>query len=272
MIGAIIGDMVGSPYDLHNIKTKHFELFNPRCHFTDDTVMTVAVAEALLQYERIGIDNVEDFKKTLVQTMRRLGKIYISAGYGRGFFHWLMSKDPQPYHSFGNGSAMRVSPVAWYASSLTETLFLAKASAEVTHNHPEGIKGAVAVAGAIYLAKSGASMPKIRRFTEQYYRIDFSLDKIRPRYRFDCTCQGSIPQALQAFFESVSFEDALRNAVSIGGDSDTIAAITGSIAAAYYGVDPSLVDEAESRLTVDLLATTTKFMNKYKDKETSCNT
>ena len=272
MIGAIIGDIVGSPYDFNNIKTKNFDLFGTKNHFTDDTVMTVAVAEALLQYEKIDETNVEEFKSTLIQSMRRLGKIYFSAGFGMYFFHWLMQENPQPYNSYGNGSAMRVSPVAWYAKTLEETIFLAIATAEVTHNHLEGIKGAVSTAGAIFLAKSGASMTEIQDFVKQYYTIDFSLDEIRSTYSFDCTCQGSVPQAFQAFFESISFEGTIRNAVSIGGDSDTIAAIAGSIAEAYYGVDKKIIDKAKTYLTSDLSNTVEAFTLKYIKPKENYNT
>jgi type I restriction enzyme M protein len=264
MIGAIIGDIVGSPYDFNNIKTKDFELLGKRNRFTDDTVMTVAVAETLLKYEKIDINNVEEFQSSLIQVMKKLGKIHLAAGFGAFFFKWLMQEEPKPYNSFGNGSAMRVSPVAWYAKTLEETAFLAKATSEITHNHPEGIKGAVSVAGATFLAKNGALMEEIKAFVAQYYTIDFSLDEIRETYKFDCSCQGSIPQAFEAFFESTSFEDAIRNAVSIGGDSDTIAAITGSIAEAYYGVDEEILDKAKKYLTPNMQDIIDKFDIKYK--------
>ena len=266
MIGAIIGDIIGSPYESRykDIKTKEFPLFGIGNHFTDDTVTTIAVAAALLKYDEITPDNVEDFKTTLTNSMRSLGKIYIGARYGKHFFSWLFQENPQPYNSFGNGSAMRVSPVAWYANSLEEALFVAKATSEITHNHPEGIKGAVSVTGAIFLAKNGAFMPEIQDFVSRYYTVDFSLDEIRDTYRFDCSCQGSVPQAFEAFFESTSFEDAIRNAVSIGGDSDTIAAITGSIAEAYYGVDQEIADKAKKYLTPRMQDIIDKFDIKYK--------
>lgn len=251
MLGAIIGDIVGSRFEFKNIRTKTFDLFSGgwrRCTFTDDTIMTIAVAKALTKYKEI--KNIEKFKKTLVRTMRFVGTRYPFCGYGQRFSFWLFSVCPlPPYNSFGNGSAMRVSPVAWYANSLEEAESLAKATAEVTHNHPEGIKGAQAIASAIYLARTGKAKEEIRQYiTQNYYQINFTLDEIRPTYRFDETCQGSCPQALQAFFESTDFEDAIRNAISIGGDSDTIAAMAGSIAEAYYGIPEDIKTKALSYL------------------------
>lgn len=260
MTGAIIGDIVGSRYEFHNHRSKDFPLFTFSCFFTDDTVMTLAVAKALNKYK--SVTDYEKFKKTLVKSMHKLGDMYPECGYGGRFYHWLKDKINEPYNSFGNGSAMRVSPVGWYASSLEEAENLARATAEVTHNHPEGIKGAVSVAGAIYLARHGASMEEIRKYVSGFYNIDFTLDEIRPTYRFNETCQGSVPQAFEAFFESVSFEDAIRNAVSIGGDSDTIAAITGSVAEAFYGVDVSLWEKAEFFLDEELLEIYYEFNSK----------
>ena len=234
MLGALAGDIVGSVYEWKNIKTKDFPLVRPDCRMTDDSVMTAAVAAALMA---AGKEDLPAFQEELVQRMQWLGRRNLGLGYGPRFERWILSDYPQPYGSLGNGSGMRVSPVAWFAGSLDECEKLAAATAEVTHNHPEGIKGAVAVAGAIYLARTGHSMAEIREYTEQYYHIDFTLDEIRPDYDFVETCQGSVPQALEAFFESISFEDAIRNAVSIGGDSDTIAAMAGSIAEAYFGVN-----------------------------------
>ena len=251
MFGAIIGDIVGSRFEFDNCKSKEFELFTNTCDFTDDTVMTLAVAKALLPYE--AITDMDAFKRELVRVMHEVGMPHPHCGYGGRFCTWMMKNDTEPYGSFGNGSAMRVSPVAWFAGSLDECEKLAAATAEVTHNHPEGIKGAVAVAGAIYLARTGHSMAEIREYTEQYYHIDFTLDEIRPDYDFVETCQGSVPQALEAFFESTGFEDAIRNAVSIGGDSDTIADMAGAIAEAYYGADREMKDIALSYLDLDLL-------------------
>ena len=234
MYGALIGDIVGSKYEFNNIKTKDFPLFSKGCSFTDDTVMTVAVARALINSQEKGLE----FHAELVAQMQSLGKRFAfpQCGYGSRFKAWLTSPDPKPYRSFGNGSAMRVSPCGLFADTLEEALFLAKASAEVTHNHPEGIKGAQAVAAAVFMAKTGKTKEQIKAYIEEnFYRLDFTLDAIRPAYAFDETCQGSVPQAIAAFLESVSYEDAVRNAVSLGGDSDTLAAITGSVAWSYYG-------------------------------------
>lgn len=237
MLGAIIGDVVGSVYEWNNIKTKDFDLFKPNCFFTDDTVMTIAVAKALIVTREKQSKSLKkvSFKEELIQQMQAFGRRYPKADYGGMFAKWLVSDNPQPYNSFGNGSAMRVSPCGYIAVELDEALELAKASAEVTHNHPEGIKGAQATASAIFLARYGKSKEKIREYIEEnFYTLDRTIDEIRPNYRFDETCQGTVPQAIQAFLESTDFEDAIRNAISLGGDSDTLAAITGSIAWAYY--------------------------------------
>ena len=252
MIGAIIGDIVGSIYEFDNIKKKEFKLFDFDYTFTDDTVMTIAVGKALSQHNRA--DGTEAFKKNLIKTMHEFGNLYPYAGYGGRFAKWIENEETAPYGSFGNGSAMRVSAVGWWALSLEEAEEYAKASAEVTHNHPEGIKGAQAVAGAIYLAKMGATKEVIKEYIEKkYYALDFTLDEIRPTYKFEVSCQKSVPQAIEAFLESKSFEDTLRNAISIGGDSDTIAAIAGSIAETYYGVDEELRETALSYLDENLL-------------------
>ena len=246
MTGAIIGDIVGSRFEFNNHKFKDFTLFTSECFFTDDTVMTLAVAKALNEYENI--TDLEIFKQSLVKSMHEVGVHYPDSGYGGRFYGWIMNKRKDPYNSYGNGSAMRVSPISWYAESLKEVETLAKATAEVTHNHPEGIKGAVSVAGAIYLARTGRSKAEIKEYVSKFYKIDFTLAEIRPTYGFYETCQESVPQAFEAFFESESFEDAIRNAISIGGDSDTIAAITGSIAEAYYGISDKLKETAVSYL------------------------
>lgn len=233
MLGAIIGDIVGSKYEFNNIKTKDFPLFSSDSVYTDDSIMTIAVARALL-YSR---EEKRDFKEILVREMQTLGRKYPypKGGYGNRFAQWLQAEAPQPYNSFGNGSAMRVSPCGLIAVELTEALSLAKASAEVTHNHPEGVKGAQAVAGAVFLAKRKSEKKYIADFiSTNFYDLDFTLDEIRNTYYFNETCQGTVPQAIVAFLESESFEDAIRNAVSLGGDSDTLTAITGSIAWAYY--------------------------------------
>lgn len=233
MLGAIAGDMIGSRFEWHNHKSKDFELFTDASCFTDDSVLTVAQADSLLS----GVPFAEKLKEYFWR--------YPHAGYGGRFFRWAGSDSREPYNSFGNGSAMRVSPVGWYFNDLSTVLSGARHSAAVTHDHPEGIKGAQATAAAIFLARIGENKADIRDFiVERFgYRFDFTLDDIRPHYQFDVTCQGSVPQALQAFFEASDFEDAIRNAVSIGGDSDTIACITGGIAEAFYGEVPAAIAE-----------------------------
>lgn len=255
MLGAIAGDIAGSVYEWNNIKTKDFPIYSEKCFFTDDTVMTCAVAEAIMNG-----GTHEDF----IRAMKKYGRKYPGAGYGCRFSHWLFSDSTEPYNSFGNGSAMRVAPCGWAADIKKvgkiedftvpdEVRILARTSAEVTHDHPEGIKGAMAVADAIYIARcyskslypygccrkvSRKCKEHIKEHTERVYGYDLShtLDEIRPSYRFNETCQGTVPQAITAYLESTSFDDAIRNAVSLGGDSDTLAAITGSIAEAEYGV------------------------------------
>lgn len=261
MIGAIFGDIVGSVYEFDNIKTKEFPLFGWTNEFTDDTVMTLAVAEAILQTE--DLSHYAEFRRALVASMHRLGEEYPYAGYGLRFERWLAEKETEPYGSYGNGSAMRVSPVAWCAGSLREATVLAQLSAEVTHSHPEGIKGAVVTAGATYLARTGASMEEIRAFVSSYYDIGFTLDAIRDTYRFNETCMDTVPQAMVAFLESSSFEDAIRNGISIGGDSDTLCAITGAVAEAYYGVSEEERRRAVSYLDENLCEILFRFEEKY---------
>ena len=273
MLGAIYGDIVGSVYEFNNIRTKNFELFSEKSKFTDDTVMTLAVANALVIFDEMtreencldapSKNNLTYFKEILISEMHTLGDKYPNVGYGGHFRFWLREKQTEPYGSYGNGSAMRVSPVAWYANALEETVDFAKASAEVTHNHPEGIKGAVVTAGAAYLARTGAKMDEIKAFAAKYYKIDFTLDEIRPTYQFNETCQDTVPQAMQAFFESHSFEDAIRNAISIGGDSDTLAAITGSVAEAYYGMTDREEQSVTDRLDSTLLNILNDFRNRF---------
>lgn len=252
MLGGIAGDIIGSRFEHAQIKTKDFELFSRQCTFTDDTVHTVAVADSLLT-------------KTPYQTnFIRYFQHYPNAGYGHRFRRWARSLRPVPYGSFGNGSAMRVSPIAWYYDSLDKVLEEAMHSAEVTHNHPEGIKGAQAVAGAIYLARTGAGKDGIRAFVEGRFGYDLSMtvDEIRPGYSFNVTCQGSIPQAIIAFLEATDYEDAVRNAVSLGGDSDTLACIAGSIAEAYFGGVPEAIrDEALRRLDEPLTEVLQRFLD-----------
>jgi len=233
MIGAIAGDIIGSVYEFHNYKRTDFPLFDPACRFTDDTVLTVAVADYLLH----GGSYVDKFKEYF--------RLYPHRGYGSIFARWAASDRVTPYGSFGNGSAMRVSPVGFAFNSLDEVLAEAKRSAEVTHNHPDGIAGAQSVAGAIFLARAGKDKAEIKEFVEKSfgYYLNEPLRRIRSDYGFDETCPGSVPQAITAFLESRSVVDAIRKAVSIGGDSDTIACIAGGIAHAYYKKIPSKVEE-----------------------------
>ena len=237
MFGAFIGDIVGSKYEFDNIKTKQFPLFSEGCDYTDDSIMTVAMAEAILRCSRENRCTEADFRDVLVQTMQQFGRKYPhpTGAYGGRFADWLYQKNPQPYNSYGNGSAMRASPCGMIAVTLEEALCLGRVGADVTHNHPEGIKGAQATAAAVFFAKSGKSNAEIRQYIgEHFYPLDFTLDSIRAGYRFDVSCQGSVPQAIVAFLESDSFEDAIRNVISIGGDCDTTGAITGAIAWVYY--------------------------------------
>lgn len=241
MIGAIIGDIVGSRWEFHPIKTKVFPLFTSgRNRFTDDTVMTLAVAEALLTGQRGAV-----LAKTTTQLMQAAAQDYPHRGYGRSFRQWLKATHPRPYRSFGNGAAMRVSACAYAADTLEEVKRLAFTVTAITHNHHEGLKGAEATVVAIFMARQGASKDEIRAEIEKhYYPLGFTLSQIRPGYEFNETCQGSVPQGIRCFLEAKSFEDALRNAVSLGGDADTLAAIAGSIAEAYFGVPEQLRNTA----------------------------
>ena len=263
MLGAIIGDVSGSRFEWNNIKTKTFELFTEKCFPTDDSIMTLAVAKAILRCD----DDHEGLEEETVKCMQKYGRRYPDAGYGMRFYDWLFTEEPKPYRSFGNGAAMRVSPCGFAAKTLDEAIALAKAVTRVTHNHKEGMKAAEAVTTAIFMARSGSKMAEIRECIEKkYYKIDFTLDAIRPTYDFDVTCQGSVPQAFEAFFESTGFEDAIRNAISIGGDSDTIAAITGGMAEAYYGIPSGIREKVLAFLDNDLLAIVAKFESKYGKK------
>lgn len=254
MIGAICGDIIGSIYERENTKSKKFQLFGEGNCFTDDSVMTCAIANACYEYSNN--KDKDKFKKDCIFYMQKLGLSHINAGYGGTFIYWLVTKNPSPYNSFGNGSAMRVSPVAYVAETLEEAENLAKISASVSHNHPEGIKGAKAVAGSIWLLLNGSSKEDIRNYiNKNYYNLNFSIDSIRDKYVFDVTCQGSVPQAIEAFLESESFEDAIRLAISLGGDSDTIAAITGSLAEACYSVPENIKNQALRYLDDELLST-----------------
>ena len=250
ILGAIIGDVVGSIYEFNNIKTKEFKLFTSGSTFTDDTVMTLAVASALRKWKKGETIKPKDFTKAVIEAMKSFGKKYPNAGYARRFRNWLTSRTTKPYGSFGNGSAMRVSPVAWYFDDLETVEKFAALNAEVTHNHPEGIKGAQAAAAAIFLARTGKSKSAIRGYIETKYDYDLSrtCDQIREVYTFDGSCQGTVPEAITAFLDAENFEDALRNAISLGGDSDTLAAITCSIAQGMWGVPEDIEKAAREKL------------------------
>ena len=254
MYGAILGDIIGSPFEFdRGNKTKEFDLFTKGCDFTDDSVMTIAVGEALLA---VGAEaTVKEIEEALVTNMQDWGKRYPYAGYGGRFRYWLRESNPKPYGSYGNGSAMRVSAVGWLYDSLERTREVARATANVTHNHPEGIKGAEATASAIYMARNESSKEEIKEYIERefHYNLDRTLDEIRPGYHMDETCQRTVPEAIIAFLESQDFEDAIRNAVSLGGDTDTLGAITGSIAEAFYGISDVLIAECRSRIDEGLM-------------------
>lgn len=235
MNGAMFGDFVGSIYEWDNIKTKDFLFTTPDCFLTDDSYMTLAVASACVNWPKH--HDLDRFSSDVMQEMLRIGRKYPGKGYGGRFSRWLQSNDPQPYGSYGNGSAMRVSPCGFIARSLAEAEDLAEYSAYPTHDHREGVKGAKATAAAVYMACNHATKEEIADYIRNnYYPLDKTLDEIRPTYTFDDTCQGTVPPAIQAFLESTGFEDAIRNAISLGGDSDTLAAITGGIAEAFYGI------------------------------------
>ena len=253
MYGAILGDMIGAPYEFDmGKKTKEFPLFCTESQYTDDSVMTIAVAEALLDNQ---FQDDETVKAGLVDSMRKWGKKYPNAGYGGKFWHWLRAEDPKPYGSYGNGSAMRVSSAGWLFDTLEQTRHMARLTAEVTHNHPEGIKGAESTASAIYLARTGHSKDEIKDYIVKEFGYDLSrtCDQIRPKYYHVESCQGTVPEAITAFLEGTDFEDVIRTAVSLGGDCDTLTCIAGSIAEAFYGVPEQLKDECRSRLPKDML-------------------
>lgn len=254
ILGAIAGDIIGSYYEFREFRSTEFPLFCENSKFTDDTVMTVAQAEWLLT------------RNDLTETMRKYGNHYTHRGYGRMFYCWLILPNPRSYDSYGNGSAMRVSPVGWAFDTIEETLEWAKRSAEVTHNHPEGIKGAQATAACIFLARKGKSKDEIRKYVESTFGYDLSktCDEIRPTYQFNETCQDTVPQSIIAFLESNSFEDAIRLTISLGGDADTMGAITGAIAEAYYGGVPAHIRaEVIKRLPQEMINTMSHFYNTF---------
>ena len=259
MYGAILGDIIGEPYEFdRGDKTKDFPLFSKGPKYTDDTVMTIAVAEALLDSMGKSDDEV---RKTLVDSMQRWGACYPYAGYGGMFHRWLHADDPQPYGSYGNGSAMRVASAGWLYDSFDETWRKARLTAEVTHNHPEGIKGAECVAAVIWLARHGKTKDELRNFVEDTFGYDLSrtCDEIRPGYHHVESCQETVPEAVIAFLEGTDFEDVIRTAVSLGGDCDTLTCIAGSMAEAFYGVPPQLIEKCESLLPQDMLQVIRRF-------------
>ena len=261
MLGAIIGDTVGTSFEWHNHRSKDFDFLTYKCEPTDDSIMTLAIAKAILKSE----GDANKLSDLAVRYMQQLGRLYPDAGYGGAFQKWIRSNNPKPYNSFGNGAAMRVSPVGFAAKSLDEAKAMSKAVTKVTHNHPEGLKGAEATTVAIFMALHGRSMLEIRDYIDKnYYPMNFTLDGIRDSYQFNETCQDTVPQAMMAFFESTGFEDAIRNAISIGGDSDTLAAITGGIAEAYYGIPSDIRKHELTFLDERLLAILVEFENKYK--------
>lgn len=268
MLGAIIGDIIGSVYEWENVKSEDFALFSRFSRITDDTVTTVAVADAILTKLS---GNIPDNKRIYAIKLKEYGRKYPNSGYGHNFERWLLSDSMRPYQSYGNGSAMRVSPVGFAFVTLDKVLKEAKQSAEVTHNSKEGIKGAQAVASAIFLARTGEPKETIKRYIENRfgYNLSTCLDKIRKTYQFDVTCQGSVPQAITAFLESKDYEDTIRKAISIGGDSDTIACIAGGIAEAFYKEIPAgIISKAKLILDCGLKEIIDNFYQKYMGKKT----
>lgn len=254
MIGALAGDIIGSVYEWNNIKTKNFELFSPDCFFTDDSILTVALADTILT----GTPYPENLKK--------FARLYPGGGYGSSFTAWAFSGETKPYHSWGNGAAMRISPAGWAYPDLETVLEKAEEFTAVTHNHAEGIKGGRATAAAVFLARSGESKAAIRKYVEREFGYDLgrTVDEIRPDYAFNESCQGTVPEALIAFLESDGFEDAIRNAVSLGGDTDTLACITGAVAEAFYGGVPgAIAEKVYSFLDGRLAGITREFVRRY---------
>ena len=268
MYGAILGDIIGSPYEFDmGDKTKDFPLFVKQSTYTDDSVMTIAVAKAFLDAQP-GAD-IEWIRDRLISSMQQFGREFPYAGYGGMFRSWLRVDNPKPYNSFGNGSAMRVSSAAWLFDDLDTVRKMARLSAEVSHNHPEGIKGAEATASAIYLARTGATKEDIKAYIVSEFGYDLSrtCDEIRPSYHHVETCQETVPEAITAFLEGKSFEDVIRTAVSLGGDCDTLTAIAGSIAEGYYGVTKELKKECRSRLPASLSCVLMQYDDAIKDRK-----
>lgn len=256
MLGALVGDIVGSVYEFFNTKTTDFKLFYDQSRFTDDSVMTLAVAKWLLEDETHSLHY-------LVFCMQELGQRYFNAGYGGRFLGWLFQDNPQPYDSWGNGAGMRVSTVGLYAKTLDEALALAAVTASVSHNHPEGVKGALAIAACVFLCKEGKSKAEIKEYVEKTfdYNLNRTIANIRPAYDFDVSCQGSVPEAIIAFLEGNSFEEVLRLAISLGGDSDTIACMACAIAACMYPIPDDIAKKCDELLTDDLREIKDKFID-----------
>jgi ADP-ribosylglycohydrolase len=253
MIGAIAGDIIGSVYEWNNIKTKDFELFSEQCFFTDDSILTIALADSILS------------GKPYVENLKTFFHLYPGGGYGGSFQRWAQSPDSLPYNSWGNGAAMRISPVGYAYNDMETVLRKAKEFTEITHNHPEGIKGGQATAAAIFLARTGESKTAIREYIESQFQYDLSktVDEIRPTFKFDESSQGTVPQALRAFIDSSGFEDAIRTAVSLGGDTDTLACITGAVAQAFYGDVPEAIQQKVYSILDDHLSQITRrFMDR----------
>ncbi len=278
LIGAIIGDIVGSRFEFNNHRSKKFILFTDKCKVTDDSIMTLAVAKAIMETEKnlklssnSSVNNYyyyELLKSMTIRYMQEIGRKYPYCGYGGMFGRWIFSDNPKPYNSFGNGAAMRISPVGFIAAAEDEAKKLSETVTAVTHNHKEEIKGAEATVISIYLAKNGASKEDIRqKINENYYYMNLTIDAIRDTYEFNETCQVTVPQAIVAFLESNSFEDAIRTAISVGGDSDTLAAITGSIAEAYYGVPEDIKEKALTYLDEGLRSIYDEWCEFIKTKE-----
>ncbi len=263
MIGAIIGDIVGSRFEFNNHLSKEFEFFHPNCEFTDDTVMTCAVAQALMNSK----PDYSDLSEKTVEAMQQIGRKFPNCGYGARFIHWMFSDDPQPYNSCGNGSAMRVSPVGFVARDVEEAKKLSTAVTCISHNHPEGMKGAEATAVSIVMARQGKSKKEIRTAMEAYYDLGTSVEEYRTQWLGHGReiCQVSLPQALACFFEGESYEDVIRNCISIGGDSDTIAAIAGGIAEAFYGVPEEYAKKVRRFLDKRLLRVVDDFARSVKE-------
>lgn len=251
ILGAVIGDVAGSIYEFSGMKSKDFQFWGEHHRITDDSVLSCIIYKVLFDYKR-GLISKENLNSELIKMVKKKARKYPDAGYGGGFYHWLYSDSDEPYNSYGNGSAMRCSAAGILADSEEEAIWLAEETARITHNHPEGIKGAVATALAIYLALHGASKAEIRDKCSEYYELSTDVDTLRENYMLNCICQATVPEAIICFLDSIDFEDAIRNAVSLGGDADTLGAIAGSIAGAYYGIPLDMQKKAIDKLDTNL--------------------